>query len=98
MTTETLDQIMHTTSAFRLLSDPTRCKMILLLSKRQNGMCVYELADETNVSHSAASHQLARLEMKGIVTAYPEGKKVCYRLKDTPFTKNILHVMKIFNL
>jgi len=97
MTVASIDQIIKTTSAFRLLSDPTRCKMILLLSKRKDGMCVYEIAEAIGISHSAISHQLAKLEMKEIVAPIRQGKEICYQLNGTSFVRNILHVMKIFN-
>lgn len=92
-----IEKVTHTTSAFRILSDPTRFRILCLLSQAEDGMCVYELADELSISHSAMSHQLSKLEMQGIVSAFREGQTVCYRLRDTTFTKNLIRVMKLFS-
>jgi len=84
------------TGAFKLLSDPTRFKIICALIKERGGMCVYELADAVGVSHSAASHQLSKLEANSVVESYREGQSVCYSLCDTPFVENLKSVIVTF--
>lgn len=91
-----IDKVVRTTSAFKILSDPTRFKILCLLCENHEGMCVYELAEAAEISHSAASHQLGKLELKGVVDSFREGQMVCYRMRDSLFTKNLIHVMKIF--
>ncbi|MBL7045665.1 MAG: winged helix-turn-helix transcriptional regulator [Parcubacteria group bacterium] len=91
-----VDRIVRTTTSFRLLSDPTRFKILCLLHRAKNGMCVYEIADEVGISHSATSHQLSKLEDKGIVKCFREGKSACYELTNTAFVKDLVTVMKSF--
>lgn len=91
-----INQIIKTTSAFRLLGDPTRFRILCFLLKEKEGMCVYEIADSVDISHSAASHQLAKLEAHNIVECYREGQSACYALKDNEFTRNLIRVMQSF--
>lgn len=91
-----IDYIVQTTSAFKILSDPTRFKIVCLLLKNAEGICVNEIADSVSISHSAVSHQLSKLEAKGVVTSFREGQTICYELKKNAFTKNLIHVIRIF--
>lgn len=97
MNTAINDTIIKTTTAFKILSDPTRFKILSLLSSEQEGLCVYELADAVGVSHSAASHQLTKLEARGIVDSFREGQQVCYKLQSNSFTESLVRVMEAFN-
>ena len=90
------DNIVKTTTVFKLLSDPTRFKILCLLSRTKDGLCVNELADAVGISHSAASHQLSKLEARGIVASFREGQTVCYELQNNSFTQNLTRVMKVF--
>lgn len=90
-----IDRIVETTNAFRILADHTRCRMLIALTKRKEGMCVYELAEEVGVSHSAASHQLAKLEARNIVSSYREGQSVCYSLADSKEAKRITQLLNV---
>ena len=92
-----IDKVTETTSTFKILSDPTRFRLLCLLHKSHDGMCVYELAEAACISHSAASHQLSKLELRGVVQSFREGQTVCYKLRSSCFTKNLIHVMKIFS-
>jgi len=96
MNPDDINYIAKTTSAFRLLSDPTRFRILCVLSKEKNGMCVYELAEAVGISQSAASHQLSKLEAREIVKCYREGQSICYELHISEFTKNLLRVMRSF--
>ena len=91
-----IDKVIRTTSAFKILSDPTRFKILCLLLKEKDGMCVNEIADSVCVSNSAASHQLSKLESKGVVLSFREGQTICYELKHNSFTKNLISVIGIF--
>jgi len=66
--------------AFKLLSDPTRYRILSMLFGEPEGLCVYEIAEGVNISHSAASHQLAKLEAHQIVESFREGQTVCYEI------------------
>ena len=92
-----LNYVLRTTAAFRLLSDPTRFRILCLLSKAKNGMCVYEIAEAVGISHSAASHQMSKLEARSVVKCYREGQSICYELQNSEFTKNLIRVMRSFH-
>ena len=95
--TNNTKSVLKITSAFKILSDPTRFKILCSLVKNKKGLCVYELADMVNISHSAASHQLSKLEAHGVVDSFKEGQNVCYSLKDNTLVQNLIRVMKIFH-
>ena len=91
-----IDNVIQTASLFKLLSDPTRCRIINLLLVEKDGMCVSELAEAVDVSHSAMSHQLAKLEARGIVEGFREGQSFCYMLRNNETTYDLRRLMKIF--
>ena len=88
--------IIKTTTAFKILSDPTRFKMLCLLARTKEGLCVNELADAVGISQSAVSHQLSKLEARGVVASYRKGQMVCYTLQNNSFTQNLVRVMQAF--
>ena len=94
--TNNLKQITRTTTSFKLLSDPTRVRILCLLYKSKDGMCVNEIAEDISISQSAISHQLSKLEDRGVVHSFREGQSVCYRLAHTSFVKELISVMLTF--
>ncbi|QSH39117.1 winged helix-turn-helix transcriptional regulator [Candidatus Kaiserbacteria bacterium] len=86
----------ETASVFKILADPTRCKILKLLVVNKDGMCVGEIAEGMSVSHSAVSHQLNDLEDKGVLISEREGQTVCYKIADTRVAHNIVHILEIF--
>ncbi len=80
--------IISLSEVFKTLGDPTRLKIIYLLSKRN--LCVYDIADILNMSQSAISHQLRVLRGLRLVKFRKEGKHVIYSLDDD-------HVLQLFN-
>lgn len=88
--------VIKATTAFKILADPTRFKILCLLLKAKEGLCVYEVAEGMDISHSAASHQLTKLEARGIVKSYREGQTVCYEMCENTVTRNIQTLMKPF--
>lgn len=91
------DKVIEVASTFRLLSDPTRFKLLCCLIENPEGMCVYELAGVMGVSHSAMSHQLNRLEDRDIVQSFRDGQSVCYQLKTSSATKRLKQIIRIFD-
>lgn len=91
-----LEQIVQISASFKLLSDPTRLNILCLLFDNPDGLCVYEIAESVHVSQSAASHQLAKLEARGVLASFREGQMVCYAIAKNELTKNLERVMKIF--
>jgi len=65
---------------FKALSDPTRLKMIRLLSIRE--MCVCEIMAALDTTQPTASHHLNILEDAGLLKNRREGKWVFYALAD----------------
>ena len=69
--------LLNASSIFGLMSDPTRLNILAtLLSKKE--LCVTQIAKETNLSLSAASHQLRKLELLGVVNKCRYGQEICY--------------------
>ena len=80
------DDVIDATTANRLaeifaaLSDPTRLRIISVLSHRE--LPVAELAQIVGISESATSHQLRLMRALRIVRARKEGRQVFYLLDD----------------
>lgn len=72
---------------FKILGDPTRCRIIYALTK--NELCVCDLSNILSMSKSSVSHQLAKMKEYGAVKARREGKEMFYSLDDG-------HVAEIF--
>lgn len=66
---------------FRALSDPTRIKILFLISDKE--MCVRQVADLLNMTEAAVSHQFRVLRMNGLVKRIRKGKEIGYRLNDS---------------
>jgi DNA-binding transcriptional ArsR family regulator len=97
MVTKTRDRVLQTAAAFRLLADPTRCRMLLLLSRHPEGMCVSEISEALDMSQSATSHQLGKLERNGVLSSYREGQMICYEISSSMRSKAIIKVLKIIH-
>jgi len=84
-------------AVFAIIADPTRCRIVKLLKEAQaKGQCVYEVADAIGLTHSAASHQLNKMEDLKIVECYREGQTMCYQLSDTDFANDLVRALEIF--
>jgi ArsR family transcriptional regulator len=73
---------------FKVLSDPTRLRIVLALSMEE--LCVCDLATVVKLSVSAVSHQLRLLKGHKLVAYRKQGKQVYYRLDDD-------HVINLIN-
>lgn len=82
--------------SFRLLGDPTRVRILDLLS--QEALCVGELAERLGMTVSAVSHQLRLLRSRYLVRRSRQGKRVIYTLDDdhvrTLFRDALEHVQE----
>ena len=92
-TSNKVDRIHKAVAIMKLLSDPTRFRILSLLFHSPNGLCVYEVAEGVNISHSAAAHQLSKRQAHQIVESFREGQTMCYEIRDTQLTHNIKAVM-----
>lgn len=72
---------------FKVLGDPTRIKILELLS--HDDMCVSNIAEMLEMTHSAISHQLRLLRHAQLVKFSKVGKEVIYSLDDE-------HVLTLF--
>jgi DNA-binding transcriptional ArsR family regulator len=75
------------TEIFRVLGDPTRVRILDVLSRSE--VCVQDLANALRLSESAVSHQLRLLRSARIVRARRAGRNVFYALDDH-------HVLALF--
>jgi DNA-binding transcriptional ArsR family regulator len=86
--------IRKTAELFGVLSDPTRVKIIIALSKAE--LCVGDLAYIVGASDSAVSHQLRTLRNMDLVEHRREGKLALYSLSDehlkTILEQSLAHV------
>ena len=65
---------------FKVLSDPTRLRIVLALNKEE--LCVCDLAALLEMSDSAISHQLRMLKNLRLVRYRKKGKMAYYALSD----------------
>jgi DNA-binding transcriptional ArsR family regulator len=65
---------------FKLLGDPTRVKILQVLTKRE--LCVCDIAAVIEMGQSAVSHQLRLLRNARLVRYRREGKMAWYSLDD----------------
>jgi len=70
---------------FKALSDPTRLKIVKLLSIRD--MCVCEIMAALDMTQPTASHHLNILESAGLLSDRREGKWIFYSLANPDITK-----------
>jgi len=84
---------------FKVLSDPTRLKIVLSLL--QSELCVCEIAEAVGMSQSAVSHQLRKLKDMRLVKRRKSSKMVFYSLDDEHIlkllTECINHVQEEFS-
>jgi DNA-binding transcriptional ArsR family regulator len=74
------EQIVSLSEIFKVLSDPTRLKIVLALTKEE--LCVFDIAQLLGVTDSAVSHQLRLLKTLRLVKYRKAGKMVYYSLDD----------------
>jgi DNA-binding transcriptional ArsR family regulator len=69
---------------FGVLSDPTRLKLLRLLSQQQepNALCVNALAYQLGVTQSAISQHLRLLKSAGLVKGERRGYRIHYFLNE----------------
>ena len=73
-------EILNMSNFFKIIGDPTRCKIILALLN--NELCVCDIANILNMSKSSISHQLSKLKDFGVLKSRRQGKVVYYLLDD----------------
>ena len=82
-----MDEIEELAGIFKALSDPTRLRLVKLLSECSPGectgeaLCVNALANKLGVSQSAVSQHLRVLKQVGLVRGVRQGYFVHYSLE-----------------
>jgi ArsR family transcriptional regulator len=74
------DQIVDLSEVFKVLSDPTRLKIVMALVKED--LCTFDIAQVLMITESAVSHQLRLLKTLRLVKHRKDGKMVFYSLDD----------------
>ncbi len=83
------DLLFDIAEVFKVFGDTTRMKIISALLEAE--LCVGDIAEITNSTQSAISHQLRVLKQAKLVKFRKEGKTVYYSLDDD-------HVSKMYEL
>lgn len=74
------DKIAEMGARFKALCEPSRLKILLVLSSGE--LCVEHIAQAVGGNQSAVSHQLKALKDNRIVKCRRDGKKVLYSVAD----------------
>lgn len=79
----------------RNLSDPTKLKIYLLLTKVK-AMPVTDITQILDISQSAVSHALSDLKNLGLVESYRCGQLICYSLSNGKKKNRLLSFFERF--
>jgi len=91
------EKIAKISGIIKTISDPTRLRILDVMINSSGGLCVGKIAEAADLSHSAASHQLSKLEAKEIVFSERDGQEICYFLENNAIVKQVKKIIKIFN-
>ncbi len=80
---------------FRALADPTRRRILELLSERDR--TAGEIAERFPIAFASVSHHLGVLKAAGLVAAEREGQHMRYRLNTTVFQEVVRYLMTKFS-
>ena len=75
------EELYELADLFKIFSDPTRIKILYVLSESE--LCVCDIAEKLDMTQSAISHQLKILKQSKLVKNRREGKSVFYSLADS---------------
>ena len=75
------ETLIHIAELFKGFADPTRVHILCLLLTSEE-LCVTDIAEKTEVSQSAVSHQLRLLKQMHLIKSRREGKNMHYSLAD----------------
>jgi ArsR family transcriptional regulator len=75
-----MDEVEELADIFKALSDPTRLRLVKLLTDHQGALCVNALAHKLRVTQSAVSQHLRVLRQSGLVRGERRGSFVHYSL------------------
>ncbi|HLQ40275.1 MAG TPA: metalloregulator ArsR/SmtB family transcription factor [Tetragenococcus sp.] len=75
-----LEEIQKVSQIFKVLSDPTRLKIVLTIEAEEKN--VTTIAQEVNMEQPAVSHQLKLLRDNRVVRSRRMGKSILYTVDD----------------
>lgn len=80
-------EIDRTVLILKMMANKTRLKILCLLKKNKDGICVGNMEEILNIPQSSVSQHLAHLRNTGIISCEKNGKKVCYNIVDETVEK-----------
>ena len=83
---------MGDTNIFKVLADPQRREILLLL--REGRLNAGEIAQRTGIAPNALSYHLKLLKTCGLITSRREGKEVYYRAADNRQADALHHMIE----
>lgn len=86
------------TEILKILSEPTRIRILNLLANAPNGLCVCEIVDTLCKPQYAISRALIAFKKKGIVMERKEGRWVIYTLKETQLIQKIKECLNTISI
>ena len=89
------NQLETHSSKLKALSDPTRLKILYLLSDKE--LCVCEIIYALNKPQSSISHHLNILKNLGFITGRKEGVWIHYKLRDPKITALVSALVEIID-
>jgi DNA-binding transcriptional ArsR family regulator len=75
------DQVRAAVTAFSMLAEPTRLRLLWLISEEE--LDVSTLSERVGMNASAVSQHLSRLRLCGLVQTRKSGRHVLYRAQDS---------------
>lgn len=84
------DTLYQLADLFKVFGDPTRIRILSVLSKQE--LCVQDIADALSMTQSAISHQLRILKQSALVKFRREGKTIYYSLQTIMWQSSWLRV------
>ena len=90
------EQFQNLGTLFKMFSDPTRLKILSALFQEE--LCVCDLSELLEMTHSAVSHQLSVLRQNRLIKYRRSGKNIYYSLDDEHiqliFDAGLSHIME----
>ncbi len=84
---------MRVDQVFKALADPTRRRILRLLSGRE--LTAGQLADHFSISAPSMSHHFNVLKQADLVTTRREGQQIYYLLNTTVFEDTLATIMEL---
>lgn len=72
----------------RTAGDESRLKILCVVFS-ENKICVSDIAKSLKLSVAIVSHHLQVMSREGLVAPIREGKRICYKLPNKPFVKDL---------